>query len=57
MLDYWLEPEAHDYTLDEDYSLWLAENCRCDLENEGCSCIDFDEWHEERKNAYKNTGD
>lgn len=32
--------------LEEEHSKWLEENCKCDLVEEGCSCIDFHDWLE-----------
>lgn len=27
----------------------LEENCRCNIEEDGCSCLDFDDWYESKQ--------
>jgi len=31
------------------YFKWLEENCKCDIEEDGCGCLDFDDWFKERQ--------
>jgi hypothetical protein len=30
--------------LEENYHEWLEENCKCNVEEDGCSCTPFDKW-------------
>ena len=42
------EDNYDDAAVEESYSEWLDETCSCDIENEGCNCMSFEEWGEER---------
>jgi hypothetical protein len=39
------------YSLDDDledhYIAWLDENCKCNLEEDGCNCLSMDKWYRE----------
>lgn len=34
---------SHD-EIEDMYFEWLEENCKCDIQNEGCGCPDVTEW-------------
>lgn len=38
--------------LDREYAEWLDEFCICDIEEDGCSCLDFDDWFDEKLEDY-----
>ena len=40
-MDDWNDP------LEAAYCRWLDKNCKCELEGEGCHCLEFLEWHEQ----------
>lgn len=33
-----------DDQIENRYFEWLEENCKCDIEDNGCSCPDVDRW-------------
>lgn len=34
-------------SLEKEYMEWLESNCKCmEVNNNGCECMDFDEWFE-----------
>ncbi len=35
--------------LQDYYAEYLETECKCDLEEDGCSCMDFDTWLEEKE--------
>jgi hypothetical protein len=35
--------------LEDEYYKELEENCKCDIEEDGCSCLDFDDWLQEKQ--------
>jgi hypothetical protein len=35
--------------LEEMYYDFLDENCKCNIEEDGCSCPDFNDWLDERR--------
>jgi hypothetical protein len=35
--------------LEEMYREYLDEQCKCNIEEDGCSCMDFDTWFEEQR--------
>lgn len=35
--------------LEDQYYEWLEITCKCDIEEEGCCCLDFDNWLEEKR--------
>lgn len=39
----WLDPDASNDRLEEDYYEWLEETCKCADINE-CHCLTLDEW-------------
>jgi hypothetical protein len=32
--------------LEREYVEWLETECKCNMLEDGCSCLDFDEWFE-----------
>lgn len=42
--------------LENEYFDWLEETCKCDIPEDGCGCLDFDDWFEEKQqNAIEGT--
>jgi len=39
-----LDMLEEDPAFEDDYFDWLEENCKCNIEEDGCSCLSFDEW-------------
>jgi hypothetical protein len=35
--------------LEEGYREYLEEECKCNIEENGCSCMNFDDWLEDKK--------
>lgn len=38
--------------LEEMYREYLEEECKCNIEEEGCSCMDFDTWYEDWRDLW-----
>ncbi len=32
------------HEIEDQYFEWLEENCKCDIQNEGCNCPDVNDW-------------
>lgn len=44
-------PDTDD--LDEEYAEFLEENCKCNLEEDACSCKSFEDWFSDKLADYK----
>ncbi|HUD01714.1 MAG TPA: hypothetical protein VMR37_05270 [Rhabdochlamydiaceae bacterium] len=38
--------------LDNEYAEWLDSLCQCNIEENGCGCLSFDEWFERKREDY-----
>jgi hypothetical protein len=45
-------PKWDDDKLDQEYADWLDTECKCDIQEEGCSCPNFDDWFDEKLEDY-----
>lgn len=34
---------------DDRYCEWLEETCMCDIQEDGCSCLSFNKWFDEKQ--------
>lgn len=41
-----MRPRLEADEVEDLYFAWLEENCKCDIEEEGCSCPDIESWWE-----------
>lgn len=45
-------PKWDDDKLDQEYEDWIDSLCKCNIEEDGCSCLKFDDWFDEKLEDY-----